>query len=76
VIEVPWQQLSESALAGVVEEFIHREGTDYGERELSLPEKTERLMIQLKQGDIKLVYDPASESCTLVDKQFEISQLR
>ncbi len=70
MIEVPWQQLSELALAGVIEEFIHREGTDYGERELSLEEKTESLMTQLKRGDIKLVYDPANESCTLVDKKW------
>ncbi len=70
MIEVPWQQLSKSALAGVIEEFIHREGTDYGERELSLEEKTECLMTQLKQGDIKLVYDPTNESCTLIDKEW------
>jgi len=70
MIEVPWQRLSESALAGVIEEFVHREGTDYGERELTLEEKSESLMAQLKRGDIMLVYDPANESCTLVNKEW------
>ena len=35
---IPWTSLSEDALRGVIEEFITREGTEYGlvEQELSV----------------------------------------
>lgn len=66
MIEIPYQQLSEQALQGLVEEFITREGTDYGEIELSLDEKVARVMKQLRCGDILIAYDEVSESCTIV----------
>ncbi|HDL5154992.1 TPA: YheU family protein, partial [Mannheimia haemolytica] len=39
---IPWQELEESTLHNILDSFILREGTDYGERELSLAEKRER----------------------------------
>jgi uncharacterized protein len=36
---VPHTELSAEALRGVVESFVLREGTDYGEREFSLEQK-------------------------------------
>jgi hypothetical protein len=33
---IPFQDLSPEALRGVVEEFVTRDGTDYGEFEVSL----------------------------------------
>ncbi|MYE98920.1 MAG: YheU family protein, partial [Gammaproteobacteria bacterium] len=34
-MEVPWQKLSDEALAAVIEEFVTREGTEYGARDYS-----------------------------------------
>ncbi len=68
MIEIPYQQLSEDALNGLIEEFINREGTDYGEHECSLEAKVSQLLRQLKQGDIVIAYDEESESCTIVQK--------
>jgi len=36
---IPWTSLSEDALRGVIEEFITREGTEYGLVEYGLSEK-------------------------------------
>lgn len=36
---IPWQELEESTLYNILDSFILREGTDYGEKELSLEEK-------------------------------------
>jgi len=60
------EQLSESALRGVIEEFVTRDGTDYGNAELSLEEKVARLTRQLANGEAKIVFDPESESVNVV----------
>lgn len=67
VVEIPWQELSADALLGLIEEFITRDGTDYGERELSLDEKTAQAMSRIKNHSIVIVYDELSEMCQLVD---------
>jgi len=66
-VEVPWNKLSEDALLGLIEEFITREGTDYGLRELSLDEKTEQAMSRIKNHSILIIFDESSELCQLID---------
>jgi len=71
-VEIPFESLSEDALVGVLNEFIEREGTDYGAVEASLERKQQDLVRQLKKGDIKLIFDSATESVTLMTaKQFK-----
>jgi uncharacterized protein YheU (UPF0270 family) len=41
-IEVPYGELSAELLNAVIESFVLREGTDYGEREFSLEDKVAR----------------------------------
>jgi uncharacterized protein YheU (UPF0270 family) len=61
--------LSAPILRAVVESFVLREGTDYGERELSLDEKVARTIGQLKRGEASIVFDPVSESVTILAAQ-------
>lgn len=68
MIEIPFQQLSEDALLGVIEEFIQREGTDYGEVEFSLSEKTAQIKRLLKAEQSILVFDTETESTTIMDR--------
>jgi uncharacterized protein len=65
---VPYGELSAELLHAVVESFVLREGTDYGERELSLEEKVARVVSQLKKGEAHVVFDPESESVSIVVK--------
>jgi len=51
---------------GVIEEYISREGTDYGHREYSFEEKIEKVRSQLINGEIKLLFDSKTASCNLV----------
>ena len=62
-------QLSKDALRGVVEEFILREGTDYGLHEVSLEGKIREVMSQLNAKTIVITFDPSSENCTLLTSQ-------
>ncbi|MEH6549791.1 MAG: YheU family protein [Pseudomonadales bacterium] len=62
---VPYDQLSEAALSGMMEEYVSRDGTDYGEQELSLDAKVGRLRVQLQRGQVVIVFDSETESCNL-----------
>ena len=66
VVPVPYTAVSAQILRAVVEAFVLREGTDYGERELSLDEKVARTIAQLKRGEASIVFDPASDSVTIL----------
>ena len=61
-IAVPHQELAADVLRAVVESFVLREGTDYGEREFSLDEKVARVMGQLQRGEAQIMFDPDSQS--------------
>lgn len=65
---IPWQELEENTLYNVLDSFILREGTDYGERELSLEEKRERLLAQLKADKVVIVWSELHESLDIKDK--------
>ena len=65
---IPYQQISPDALQGLIEEFITREGTDYGETEISLEQKVSQVERQLARGDIVIVFDVASESVSILTK--------
>ena len=63
VIEVPYQRLSSEALDAILAEFVGREGTDYGDYEVSFEQKKAQVLQQLKTGQALLLFDPIAESC-------------
>lgn len=65
-IEVPYSSLQSDTLNAVVEEFVTRPGTDYGERERSLDAKIDDVMRQLRRGEAKLVFDPETGTVNIV----------
>ena len=65
-MEILYTELSEDALRGVIEEFVSREGTEYGQREYSLEDKIKRVETQLESGEVKLFFDEQSQTCNLV----------
>ncbi len=68
-IVVPMDQLSPEALAGVIEEFITREGTDYGHSEASFDDKQRSIRRQLEGGEALIVFDPETESANIILKR-------
>jgi hypothetical protein len=65
---IPFRQLSHEALLGLVEEFVTRDGTDYGESEIPMARKVARVMKQLENGEVVILFDPDSSSCNIVAK--------
>jgi uncharacterized protein len=62
---IPIDKLSPEALKGVVEEFILREGTDYGERETSREMKFQQVKTKLEKGLAVLVFDDEAETTNI-----------
>jgi uncharacterized protein YheU (UPF0270 family) len=61
-VVVPHTELGSDLLRAVIESFVLREGTDYGEREFSLDQKVARVIRQLERGEAQIVFDPDTES--------------
>jgi uncharacterized protein YheU (UPF0270 family) len=64
-VVVPYTDLAAELLHAVVESYVLREGTDYGEREFSLEEKVAHVISQLKRGEAQIVFDPESETVSI-----------
>lgn len=65
VIRVPYERLSSDALNGIIEEFISREGTDYGDYDYSFDDKKDQVHAQIRRGLVVILFDPVGETCQL-----------
>ena len=66
---IPWQSLSTDALQGVIEDFVTREGTEYGAREVDLATKVDQVRAQLRTGKVVIVFDSFAESASIVSAE-------
>jgi uncharacterized protein YheU (UPF0270 family) len=66
---IPYEQLSSDALQGLIEEFITRDGTDYGVEEVSLNSKVEQVKQLLKRREVVVVFDFTTESASLLTRR-------
>ncbi len=64
-VSIPYESLSTDALYGILDDFILREGTDYGDVEYSLDEKRVQLKELLKNGKAGIFFESETETCTL-----------
>jgi hypothetical protein len=65
-VEVPHAQLAPELLRRLIEEFVTRDGTDYGAIERTLAEKVAVVLRQLRTGEAAIVVDAASETIDIV----------
>ncbi|MGC9423448.1 MULTISPECIES: YheU family protein [unclassified Vibrio] len=65
---VPWQQIANETLENLIREFVLREGTDYGETEVSLQDKIEQVKHQLETGEAVIVYSELHETIDIKSK--------
>ncbi len=63
---VPWQQVNADSLRNLVEEFVTRDGTDYGDQEVSLERKVAAVMSQLHSDKVVIWFDAATETVSLM----------
>jgi len=62
---IPVNRLSPEALQGVIEEYISRDGTDYGEIEASREAKFRQVKHKLENRSAVLVFDDETETTNI-----------
>ena len=65
-VEVPHDGLAPETLRNLIEEFVTRDGTDYGDVERSLDSKVAEVRAQLERGEARVVFDPVSGTANIV----------
>lgn len=63
---IPLEQLSAETLLAIIEDFILREGTEYGAEDVSKQAKITQVKKQLEQGTAVLVYSELHESVNIL----------
>ncbi|HIA0049082.1 TPA: YheU family protein [Salmonella enterica subsp. enterica] len=66
---IPWQGLAPDTLDNLIESFVLREGTDYGEHERSLEQKVADVKLQLQSGEAVLVWSELHETVNIMPKK-------
>lgn len=59
---IPWQDIAPETLENLIKEFVLREGTDYGDVEISLQSKIDRVKQQLQSGEASIVFSELHET--------------
>lgn len=65
---VPYESLSVDALRGVIEEFVTRDGTDYGVTETILEARVQQVKHQLRTGEVVILYSEARGDVNIVPR--------
>ena len=66
---IPLEQINEDTLTAIIEEFILREGTDYGVIDASKADKIAQVNLQLQQGNAVIVYSELHESVNILPRE-------
>ena len=66
---IPYHELSAEALQALIEDFVTRDGTDYGWDEMSMQDKAAHLLALLKTGDVLISYNDDTQTCGLVTRE-------
>ena len=65
---IPLSSLSEDILDNIINEFVLREGTDYGLENIQLTTKQAEVKQQLKDGTAVIVYSELHETVNIMPK--------
>lgn len=63
---VPIESISAQALEGLIEEFVTRDGTDYGYDETPLTSRVEQVKKKLRSKEIVVLFNEATDEVNLV----------
>ena len=63
---MPKDGMSSRTLQGMIEEFVTRDGTDYGEQETELAKKEAQVKAQLHKGQAGMFFYPDDKSSEIL----------
>ena len=67
-VSVPYTALPADTLRAIAEDFCTRDGTDYGEVELSQAERVALLMGQLERGEAHILFEATTQTLRIVTR--------
>jgi hypothetical protein len=65
-VEVPYERLDPETLRNMIQEFVTRDGADWGEVGGALEDKVAQVMRQLRSRQVKVVFELKSQSVNIV----------
>ncbi|MBW2520664.1 MAG: YheU family protein [Deltaproteobacteria bacterium] len=65
-VDVPYDQIDPETLRNMIQEFVTRDGADWGEPGCALEDKIAQVMKQLKNKQVKVVFDLNSKTANIV----------
>jgi uncharacterized protein YheU (UPF0270 family) len=65
-VHVPYQQLDQETLRRMIQEFVSRDGADWGDAGCALDDKVEQVFQQLQRQQVKIVFDLRSQTVNIV----------
>ncbi|WP_432472016.1 YheU family protein [Amphritea sp. HPY] len=63
---IPIQQLPADTLRNMIEEFVTRDGTDYGETEVGIEQRVEQVKARLISGEVVVLFSQSTGQCNIV----------
>ena len=63
---IPIKEIAPDTLTNIIEAFVLREGTDYGEIEQNMESKIQQVRRQLEAGDAVIVYSELHETVNIL----------
>ena len=65
-VDVPYDQIDPETLRNMIQEFVTRDGSDWGDPGGTLEDKIAQVLKQLKNKQVKVVFDLKSETANIV----------
>ena len=65
-VEVPYQQLDPETLRRMIQEFVSRDGADWGDHGCALEDKVAQVLQQLERKQVIVVFDLRSQTANFV----------
>ena len=65
-LDVPYQQIDPETLRRIIQEFVSRDGADWGDTGCTLDDKVEQVLQQLLRMQVKVVFDLRSQTVNIV----------
>ena len=74
-IEVPYELIEPDTLHRMIEEFVTRDGADWGDAGCTLEDKVEQVLQQLRNKKVIVVFDHTSQTANFVVSRKGVSRL-
>ncbi|GGN17175.1 MULTISPECIES: YheU family protein [Marinomonas] len=65
---IPYDSLAPDTLETILDDIVSRDGTDYGDYDLSVAQKREQALGSLRNGNAVLLFDTESETIKMIPK--------